>query len=87
MSEKYGIKETVDLIVCMRELAISAKRAKKAGGGPVTLIKEFWDDFAEVTEALEGIELVDDEARELSQPEIHKLLDEVFAAVKAVKEA
>lgn len=86
--EKKSIKEILELLSAIGEIGVIAKKVaadKRISLSDWQYLKDF--KFDSVVKALEGIEEIPAEAKDVDSAEAAQLVVEVFATVKKIKEA
>ncbi len=83
------IKNLKELLAGLKLLAVEGKKIAKDGIGieDIAAVVDLAKNFDVLAAAVKDINLVEDEIKDLDQAEILELVAELFALVKAVKEA
>jgi len=83
-----AIKETLEVLEAVKTIAVIGTKTFKDGVqiSDLGALSELAANFSVFSEAVKGIDQVDDEFKDLSQEEILQLINKIFEIVKDVKE-
>lgn len=90
MEEKKGIKECKELLALLKVLAMAGKKASadgKVDAKDLLILVELLQEVSVVVEGIKGLDMVDDELKDLDSEEIAELGAELIAILSAVRAA
>jgi len=85
-----SVKETLEVVKAIQLVGVDAKKALKDGkinAEDMAIVLDLVKNAQILIDAVEGINLVGAEIKELDQAELIELGSALFVAVKAIKEA
>lgn len=85
---KQSIKETKELIAATKLLAVSAAKISKDGlnAADIPQVVQLATNFKVIVDGLQGLDLIDDELKDLEKDELIELIQDLHSLVKEVKE-